>query len=442
MSTGLPMNRGTVASLRNPRALWENIRASLLFAPGLSVIVAVALGIVLSRPGFALSGSSAPFFGGGAAGAQGLLQAITTAVITVTTLTFSLTVITLQLASSQYSPRLLRGFLRDRGTQGVLSILLATATYSLVVLRSIRPAQGPTGEFVPEVAVSLAVLLALASIAALVYFLDHVTTEIRVDTMLVKVRDATSATIERLFPESPDNLVPGPTPNPPEDAGVLIATRTGFLQDADVEGICELSTEHEVSLLLRPRVGDAVVQGTPMAWIWPTPDGEELQKLAHLLDQRLTIGFERTAAQDYAFGFRQLTDVATRALSPGVNDPTTARHTTVHLTHLLCLLATRTMGDVVSVSADGRFTRRFPRQTFAEILDDSVGPLRRYGSHDVEVASSAFSMLAELMTLCSTSDRRNLVRRQGHLLLGSCRRVHTDDDLRRIERLAAPVVAS
>jgi uncharacterized membrane protein len=428
--------------LRNPRALLEYVRGSLLFAPGLSVIVAVAIGLVLSRPEFDLGGSPAPFFGGGASGAQGLLQAITTAVITVTTLTFSLTVIALQLASSQYSPRLLRGFLRDHGTQAVLSILLATAAYSLIVLGSIRPPEDPGGESVPEVAVSLAVLLALTSIAALVYFLDHVTTEIRVDTMLVKVRDATGETIQRLFPEKPSNLAPDPTPEPPEGAAALIATRSGFLQDADVDGICDLAAQHEVSLLLRPRVGDAVVRGTPVGWIWPAPGVEALDDLAHLLDQHLTIGFERTAAQDYAFGFRQLTDVATRALSPGVNDPTTARHVTVQLTHLLCLLAPRPMGDVLAVSADGRFIRRFPRQGFAEILEDSVSPLRWYGNQDVDVVSSAFRMLSEVHALCSSSERRSLVRRQALLLLDSCRQAHSGDDLRRIEELAAPLLTS
>lgn len=434
-----------VTWLRNPRALLEYIRGSLLFAPGLSVLAAIALGLLLARPQFAVDGSSAPFFGGGAASAQGLLQAITTAVITVTTLTFSLTVITLQLASSQYSPRLLRGFLRDRGTQAVLSILLSTAAYSLIVLRSIRLPEGGGDGFVPELAVSIAVLLAIVSIFALVYFLDHVTTEIRVDTMLAKVRRSTSETIERVYPAQPSQPVPGDTPDPPDNAMPLTALRSGYLQDVNTAGISKLASEHQVSLLLRPRVGDSVVEGTPVGWVWSSArksDPLAAHNLAGPIDQHLTIGFERTAAQDVAFGFRQLTDVATRALSPSINDPTTATHATVHLTHLLCLLAPRPMGDVVIVDAHGPSSCRFPRHSFSDVLDDSTEPLRRYGNTHLDVVRSTFRMLNEVQAVCVSSDRRDLVRRQAVLLLSDCRQVHAAHNLREVEQLAAPLVAT
>lgn len=428
-----------MGSFRNPRAFLEKVRGSLLFAPGLAVVVAVLAALVLTQPRFELEDSAIPFFAGGASSAQGLLQAITTAVITVTTLTFSLTVITLQLASSQYSPRLLRGFLRDLGTQAVLSVLLATATYSLVVLRSIRAQDDKTGEFVPELAVSVAVVLALLSIGALVYFLDHVTTEIRVDTMLARVRRSTATVIERAYPASPDGVEATAAPTPPHRAQALLALRTGFLQDVDSAGIAAFASQNGVCLLLRPRVGDSLIESTPAAWVWPpegAADAPEVEKLERLLDRHLTVGFERTAAQDMAFGFRQLTDVASRALSPGVNDPTTAVHATVQLTHLLCMLAQRPMGDCARSGTETDGYSYFPHHTFSDVLEDSVGPLRWYGSEHLEVARATFGLLAEVHDVCSTRPRQVLVEHQARLLMDACGSAHADEDLRALERHA------
>ena len=315
--------------LRNPRALLETLRGSLLFLPGLSVISAVVLALVLVQVRIDPDGFAGRLvFTGGADGARGLLQAVTGSVITVTSLTFSLTVVTLQLASSQFSPRLLRNFLRDRGTQTVLSLFLATAAYGLLVLRTIRSsAEGGRDEFVPYLAVSVAVLLALACIFGLVYFLDHITSEIRVDSMLRNVTHETRAVIDRIYPAE-DQVEPEPqTPVLPLQAVTLLARRTGFVQALDLRTLSEAAVAHDACVQTVKGVGDQIIGGTPLAYAWPlgpTAPPVRADALEQALDRAATIGFERTIAQDIPFGFRQLVDVASKALSPGVNDPTTA----------------------------------------------------------------------------------------------------------------------
>lgn len=423
--------------VRNPRALFENLRGSLLLAPGISVAVAVVVALVLTQSRWASLGADSPFFGGGPESAQGLLQAITTAVITVTSLTFSLTVVTLQLASSQFSPRLLRGFIRDRGTKTVLSIMLATAAYSLVVLRSIRTADDPGGAFVPEIAVSGAVVMALVTIGALVYFLDHVTTEIRVDTMLKKARDTTCTTIDVVYPsDKASDCIP--PPRPLSGADVWPATQSGFVQAVDIQALTALAVEQGVVIRLRPRVGDAVVERTPVAHSWPiavdqrrsaTPDD-----FSSRVNETLTVGFERTSAQDVAFGFRQLTDVACRALSPGINDPTTAEHTITHLAHLLCLLATRPMDDACGEDSSGQVRVVLPRHSFEDLLDQAISPLRLHGSGHPQIVSAVLRTMSDVHAVCRDPARRAAVRSQAMRIMQAAEadiRDPTDvDDLR------------
>ncbi|MBD0324301.1 MAG: DUF2254 domain-containing protein, partial [Aldersonia sp.] len=182
------------------RGLNEHLRGSLWFLPTVAVVVAVIAAEVMVRIPTLESGALADLLAADVDGARGMLTAIAGSVITVTGLVFSLMVVSLQLASQQFSPRLMRTFMRDRGTQVVLGVFLATFAYALAVLRAIRGGETP---YVPEVAVLAAFLLALASVAALVYFVHHATTEIRVDTMMRDVERETLETIERVYAKAP-----------------------------------------------------------------------------------------------------------------------------------------------------------------------------------------------------------------------------------------------
>ena len=214
-------------------AQWmDSLRTQLWPLPVLAVALAVFLGTALPALDAAVDGElpeniTALLFSGGPEAARSVLQAISGSLITVTSLTFSLTVVTLQLASSQFSPRLLRTFSSDRFVHGTLALFLAAFAFALTVLRSVRDEGNGNTAFVPEISVTVAFVLAIASVVGLVLFLAHLTREIRVETMMRRVNVETQETIDRVFPE--DRPVAGPAPAPASGMFLIRATSSGFL---------------------------------------------------------------------------------------------------------------------------------------------------------------------------------------------------------------------
>ena len=205
--------------MRGRAAHWlDALRTRLWPLPALAVVLAVVLGVALTAMDSAVDGHlpgnvGVFLFSGGPEAARSVLQAISGSLITVTSLTFSLTVVTLQLASSQFSPRLLRTFTSDRFVHGTLALFLASFAFALTVLRSVRNEGSGNTAFVPEISVTVAFGLAIASVIALVLFLAHLTREIRVETMMRNVNAETLETIDRVFPEDRPAYGPGPGPD-------------------------------------------------------------------------------------------------------------------------------------------------------------------------------------------------------------------------------------
>ncbi len=404
-------------SLPNPGAVVEEVRGSLWFIPTVAVVVWVVLALVLIRVEVPQRSFLADvIFSGGAEGARGMLQAVAGSVITVTGLTFSLTVVTLQLASSQFSPRLLRTFLRDTGNQVVLAVFISTFAYCLTVLRTIRAGDDGGTAFVPQLAVSVGFLLALASVGALVYFIDHITTEIRVDTMMRNVEVDTRELIDRLHPPSQNGETEADAVSwarPPEHAVAVRATRSGFLTSVSARPLLRLVTEQNLVLELEPKMGDRVVEGAPLAWCWPSETASTRRAEPHRLEAdvqaALTIGVERTLQSDVAYGMRQLVDVAVKALSPGVNDPTTAIHATGRVAPLLRVLAERPPGPLVWRDEDATARLVVRRPGFQALLSDVCGQIRRYGAAEPTVMEALLDLLRDVGDGASDAARRKAV---------------------------------
>ena len=298
-------------------ALREAFRTQLWPLPAAGTLLGVALGVVLPRLDAHvdqdLSADTAVYlFGGGPSAARTLLGAVSGSLITVTSLTFSLTVVTLQLASSQFSPRLLRTFSRDRLVHVTLALFLTTFTYSLVVLRTVRDANGERAAFVPRISVTLALILGVASVLGLVAFLAHLAQEIRVETMLRKVHRDASRSVSSLLDERKADESQPPE-RPPDDASVLPARTSGFLVAVDEDAVLAAAVAADAVVMIDRWPGSSVVAGTPIGRCWPRldpPGPEEIDRLRGQVADAITTGFERTAAQDVVYGLRQLTDVA------------------------------------------------------------------------------------------------------------------------------------
>ncbi len=290
--------------------LSDAIRTRLWPLPTAAVVVAVASGIGLTRLDSGVDGQlpaavTAYLFGGDADAARSVLSAVAGSLITVTSLTFSLTVVTLQLASSQFSPRLLRTFSGDRFVQGTLALFTA-----------------------------------------------HLVREIRVETMVRNVHTLARATLLRVLPELDGDPPAVGVPVPAAGVVPITARTSGFLTKIDEQRLLAAAVDAGAVVLVDRCPGSSRVARTPFGFCWPLDPVDQLgaDVLARLQDGvagAVSTGFERTAVQDIGYGLRQLTDVATKALSPGINDPTTAVHTLGYSAALLGEMAQRDLGPAV-----------------------------------------------------------------------------------------------
>ncbi|WP_368680820.1 DUF2254 domain-containing protein (plasmid) [Rhodococcus opacus] len=383
------------------------LRTRLWPVPTLAVVVAIAAGVGVPQLDVAIDDSLPPavtdfLFGGGPDAARELLGSIAASLITVTSLTFSLTVVTLQLASSQFSPRLLRTFARDRFVQRTLALFLATFVYGLTVLRTVRTGTDGEADFVPMVSVTLAYVLAVLSVLGLVLFLAHLVREIRVETMVDNVYTEAVATARRVCgPADPDRPADPNPPRPPPQSAPIPGTGSGFVTSVDEDALTEAAEAAGAIVLVDRTPGSSVVAGTPVAFAWPADtatdlDAERLATLRRAVAGAITLGPERTETQDVGYGVRQLTDVAVKALSPGINDPTTAIHTLGRSAALLCELAGRKLGPKTLRDKDGQARVVLRRPDLTELLDAAVGQPRRYGAADPAVLARLFRLLRDL----------------------------------------------
>lgn len=397
-------------------ALRERIRSSLWFLPAVSVVVSLAVAIALAEIERRTQvGGSVIGFAGSPEGARAVLATVAGSTITVTGLTFSLTVVALQVAASQFTPRLLSSFLSDRGNQVVLSTFLSTFVYSLAVLRSIRsPAEGTT--FVPHIAVAVGMALTLVSIAMLVYFFDHLTQQLRVETIL---RDLQRETLELIRRQAPTDGATLPEdlelPEVPDHAVAIRARRSGHLQALHLGVLGDVADDHGIVIRLRPSVGVHVTEATTLAWVWPVDDADgerelDAEVLSSGVHRGIHLGHERTMQHDVAFGIRQLVDICARALSPGVNDPTTAVTTIASTASVLTELARTGRAPATRSDDLGRLRVAVPQSTFSELLALACDQPRRYGASEPAVLVEILRLLTDVAEVAPEQHSETIAR--------------------------------
>jgi uncharacterized membrane protein len=310
---------------------------------------------------------------------------------------FSITIVVLQLASSQFSPRVLRSFTEDRANHLVLGVFIGTFTYALLVLRTVRSEFADYDRFVPTLSVNMAVLLALISMGFLIYFINHIARSIQAETIIGRVTADALEVVERLFPEQ---LGEDADSSFASDYGaaaaiaVITAPTSGFLQNVDSRRIMRFAENHNAILRLEHRIGSFVIKGDALATVVAgsiTPEAlEEVRDFAHL-------GPERTHFQDVERGLIELTDIAIRALSPGINDPTTALVCIHRLTEIFMALGARRFPPVVRKADDGSVRIIAPRPEFAQLLSLAYGQIRIHATANPAIVSAMEVSLQRLL---------------------------------------------
>ena len=387
---------------------WNDLQDRLWFIPTLMTVGAVVLALVMGQIDRHVVGQSRSesdwLFGAGVAGAREVLSAIASTMITVTGLVFSITVVALQLASSQFTPRVLRSFTGDRGNQLVLGIFIATFTYALLVLRTVRSSADRPGAvaFVPSASVTVAIILTGCSVGFLIYYISHAADSMRASVIIDRATHDTLGVVRRQYPSNDSSS--------PEVAGMHAATpathemveirttRSGFLQQFNDEHLLGAVQEENVSVALLVVTGQFLYQGAVVARAWPTARIDPAE-LTQRVERALMLGSERTLRADVELGIRQLADIAVKALSPGINDPTTATICIDRLGQILVEIANRPDQPAVRHGDGGRGTLIRPTLAWNTAVRSAFEEIRHYGSGDPMVSHHLEQALDRLMAV-------------------------------------------
>ena len=385
--------------------IWLDLRSSLWFVPASIVVGAIALAAALVEIDARISDDLLVrwprLFGAGAEGSRSMLSQIAGSMITVAGVTFSITIAALAQTSSQYTSRVLRTFMSNRPNQVVLGVFVGIFVYCLVVLRTIR---GGEESFVPSLSVATAVLLALVGVGFLIFFIHHIATSIQASTILAVIFDETTRAIDRLFPQELGSTEGSVRP----DAGttergatwsMVGSPATGYIQGLDGDALVAAARDSAVVIRMERSIGDFVVQGGPLASV---SGGDAGADTAEAIRRAFAIGRHRTVEQDAAFGIRQIVDIALKALSPGINDPTTAMMCVDYLSAILSRLAGRYIPPACRFDGDDlRLIALGP--DFESLVDASFDQIRRNAESDVAVLRH---MLAAIGTVAGSIDDR------------------------------------
>lgn len=434
-------------------AFWNRVRDSLWFLPGVLTLGAVILAVITIEIDVRDVLPEAPagvwLFSGTASGARGVLTAIASGFITVTGVVFSITIVALQLASTQFTPRILRNFTADRANQMVLGIFIATFTYSLLVLRVVRGKDdGVTPEdieqaaesgqaldaFVPHLSVTVAVVLAVVGIGFLIFFIDHAARSVQASVIIDRVTKDALKTLDRRLPErvgeSSEMLAEEATPE--AQGEIITSVRSGYVQGVDEDELMKLLHANGMTIRMEPRVGDYLLPGGALATVWPagTATSGSIEKP---LRSAFVIGHERTNHLDIELGVIELADMAVKALSPGVNDPTTAVLCLDRLAEVLLAAGQREPPSRVRRAQEGSGTLILPRVGFESLVETGLDEIRHYGVVNPRFAVTFLKRMGDLGQLLP-HDRRRPVARQVAALLRSARETITEPaDLREVE---------
>jgi uncharacterized membrane protein len=367
--------------------VWDALRGGFWFIPALFTAVAAALAfglLALDRHVDIVQVAGSPWlYAGGAEGARSLLSTVAGSIITVVGLAFSITIVSLQLAAAQLGPRLLRNFVRDPGNQVVLGTFVATFVYCVLVLRTVQGRDGLADDtFVPHLAVTGAVALAMLSVALLIYFIHHASVSIQADHVIAAVARDLDAAIQQIFPERLGHEDGGAgasaPPRRPVDGGAVVARADGYVTTIDGNALLRAAEAAGVLVHLARRPGDFVIAGEPLAWVVPA---ERLD--AHVersVAAAVVLGTQRTLIQDGLFGVEQLVEIAVRALASGHIDPTTALRCIDRLGAALARIGDRRLPSPYRRDAAGGVRVVAPALTLHDIVAAAFTAIRLHGA--------------------------------------------------------------
>ena len=364
--------------------------------------------------------------------AQAILTTIATATMTVVSIVFAILLMTLTLASTQFSPRILINFVRDQVTQWTLGMFLGTFSYCIAALPAARSLPSP---FVPVVTVLGAMALAPICVGWLIYFIHHISVAISVNTIIDRIRRETELVIDELmpYPRRPVNMAERDGAVPTTlDYFAILSRSSGYIRYVDIARLCSLAKGYGMCVRLERRVGHFISEGVSLLRVTP---GERMTNDRALeLLATIDIGPTRTMQQDVEFGIVQIVDIALRAISPAVNDPTTAISCVDQLSCILIRWLSRESPRSYYYDPPHVLRVVVPWIKLEGLLDLAFEQIRHYAAGDAAVSLRLMRALADIGSTVDDPKISLLFLERGKRLLAVCEARLQEDDLERLRR--------
>jgi len=367
--------------------------------------------------------------------AQVILGGIAGSIMTVVSIVFAILLMTLTLASMQFSPRIILSFARDRVTQWTLGIFLGTFSYCMAALPTARSLPTP---FAPVATVMGAMLLALTCVGWLLFFIHHIAHAISVNQIVDKIAFETEATIDEMmpWPRKPDDPGSGDPLRGYTFETAIPAEASGYIRFVDMARLVAIAKSYHVKVRVLRRVGQFIPANVPLLMV---SKGDRLppEGRAALLGA-FDLGPARTLQQDVEFGVLQIVDIALKAISPAVNDPSTAISCVDQLSRILIRYASREPPAAFLYDPPGVLRVNIGWVPFEKLLDSAFEQIRMYSKTDVAVSLRLLRALGDIAATSADQELRKTLAARGQRIVAGCAENLREEELREIRgRLAA-----
>jgi uncharacterized membrane protein len=367
--------------------------------------------------------------------AQIILGGIAASIMTVVSIVFAILLMTLTLASMQFSPRIIVSFVQDRVTQWTLGIFLGTFLYCMAALPAARSLPHP---FAPVFTVMGAMLLAVACVGWLLFFIHHISRAISVNHIVDKIAADTIAMIDETmpWPHRPDRL-PGAAASSDWEATVANDV-SGYIRFVDRKRLVQLAKTYRVKIKVLRRVGHFVPAGVPLLAV--SKDGRLTPDAMAELRGAFDFGPTRTLQQDVEFGVLQIVDIALKAISPAVNDPSTAINCVDQLSAIMIRSASREPPEAVLYDPPGTVRVVIPWIGFDRLLEAAFEQIRLYAKSDVAVSLRLLRALGDIAATTPDPEYRRTLAERGRRVVAGCAEKLGDEEMQALRaRLDAPI---
>jgi len=362
--------------------------------------------------------------------AQVILGGIATSTMTVVSIVFAILLMTLTLASTQFSPRILISFVRDRTTQWTLGIFLGTFSYCMAALPAARSLPRP---FLPAATVTGAMLLAVVCVGWLIFFINHISQAISVNHIVDRIARETELVMDEFVPHPREYVQRVTTVSDPGETDSSILSRSsGYIRFVDAERILRLAKAHHIRVRIERRVGHFVPEGVPLMAV---SRGERVtENLALELLAAFDIGPTRTLQQDVEFGVIQIVDIALRAISPAVNDPSTAISCVDQLSRILIRWIHRAPPSPYLYAPPHVVRVVVPWISLEELFDTAFEQIRHYAETDIAVSLRLLRAFDDIARTAAEVDLRIALVERGRRVVAGCTGRLPEDEVQKLRR--------